>query len=69
MQQNVGSCLGSQSVSLFFFGGGGGLSPLILRELRKSNSYFLLFFVVRFGFLFLWFSSFRFVGELLSCFF
>ena len=60
MQQNVGPCLGSLSVSLCLFIG--ELSPLILRILWKSNCYFLVFVVVvdvRVGILFLRLSCFE----------
>ena len=47
-QQNVGSCLCSQSVSLCLFIG--GLSPLILRDIKENNFWFLLFLLLELGF-------------------
>ena len=66
MQQNVGSCLCSQSISLCLFIG--ELSPLILRDIKEKLSLLPVNFVVRVGILFLWLFSFRFVEGLL-CFF
>ena len=58
MQQNVGSCSRSQSVSLCLFIG--ELSPLMLRDIKEQ---WLLLPVI---FIFVWLSSFRFVERLLS---
>jgi hypothetical protein len=66
-QENVGSCLCSQSVSLCLFIG--ELSPLILRDIKEKSLLLPIIFVVKVGILFLWLSSFRFVGGLLSWFF
>jgi hypothetical protein len=63
MQQNVGYCLCSHSVSLCLFIG--ELSLLIVRDFKEivvASCYF----VVRVGILFLGLSSFRFVERLLS---
>ena len=46
-QQNVGSCLCSQSVSLCLFIG--ELSPLILRDIKENNC-FLLFLLLELAF-------------------
>jgi hypothetical protein len=59
--------LHSQSISLFLFIG--ELSPLILRDIKEKSLLLPVIFVVRVGILFLWLSSFKFVEELLSCFF
>jgi hypothetical protein len=67
MQQNVGSCICSQSVSPYLFIG--ELSPLILRDTKEKEMFLRVIFVVRVGILFLQISSFRFVEGLLSCFF
>ena len=67
MQQNVGSCLCSQSVSLCLFIG--ELSQFILRDIKEKSLLLPVIFVVRIGILFMWLSSFRFVERLLSCFF
>jgi hypothetical protein len=47
MQQNVGSCLCSQSVSLCLFIE--ELSPLILRDIKEERLLLLVIFVVRGG--------------------
>jgi hypothetical protein len=52
MQQNVGSCLYNQSVSLCHFIG--ELSALILRHIKEKS---LLLFVLRVGILFMLLSS------------
>ena len=67
MQQNVGSCLCSQSVSLCLFIG--ELSSMILRDIKEKFLLLPVIFVLSVGILFLWLSSFRFVEGLLSCFF
>jgi hypothetical protein len=67
MQQNVGSCLCSQSVSLYLFIG--ELSPLILIDIKKRSLLCSVIFVVSVGILFFQLSFFKFVEELLSCFF
>ena len=67
MQQNVGSCLCNQSVSLCLFIG--ELILVILRDIMQKQLLLPVIFVVRFGVLFLWLSSFWFVGSFLSCFF
>ena len=54
MQQNVGSSLCNQSVSLCLFIE--ELSPLILRDI-KETLLLPVIFVVRFGILFMWLSS------------
>jgi hypothetical protein len=66
-QQNVGSCLCSQSVSLCLFIG--ELNPLILRDIKEKSLLLPIIFVVNVGMLFLWLFSFRLVEGLLSCFF
>ena len=66
MQQNVGSCLSNQFVSLCLFIG--DLSPLILRDIKEKPLLLPVIFVVRVGILFMLLSSFRFVERLLSCF-
>ena len=66
MHQKVGSSLSNQSVSLCLFTG--ELSPLILRGIKEKSWLLPVIFVVRVGILFMWLSSFRFVGRLLSCF-
>ena len=48
MQQNVGSCLCIQSVSLYLFIG--ELSPLILRDIKEKICCFLLFLLLVLGF-------------------
>ena len=67
MQQNVGSCLHSQSVTLCL--PIGLLSTLILRDIEEKYLLLPVFFVVRVGVLFLWLSSFRFIEELLMLLF
>ena len=70
MQQNIGSFLPNQSLSLCLFTG--ELSSLILRDIKEEALIFSCFVVVvvgRVGILFMWLSSFRFVERLLSCFF
>ena len=70
MQQNIGSFLPNQSLSLCLFTG--ELSSLILRDIKEEAlifSCFVVVVVVRVGILFMWLSSFRFVERLLSCFF
>ena len=67
MQQNVGSCLCIQSVSLWLCIG--ELSPLILRDIKEKSLLLPVIFVVRVRILFLQLSSFGFVEGLLSCFF
>ena len=75
MQQNVGFCLHSQSVSLWvllfvcLFVFYVELSPLILRDIKKKRLLIPVIFVVRGGILFMWISSLMFVGKLFSCFF
>ena len=66
-QQNVGSCLSSQSVSLCRFIG--ELSPLILRDIKEKLLLLPIIFVVRVGILFLRLCTFRIVDGLLSSFF
>jgi hypothetical protein len=66
-QQNVGSCLCSQSISLCLFNE--ELRPLMLREIKEKQLLRPVIFVVKVGILFLWLSSFRFVEGLVSCFF
>jgi hypothetical protein len=44
MQQNAGSCLHIQSVKLCLFIG--KLSSLMLRDIKKSDCYFLLFLLL-----------------------
>ena len=66
-QQNSGSCLCSQSISLCLFIG--EFSPLMLREIKEKQLLLPVIFVVKVGILFLWLSYFRFVEGLLSCFF
>ena len=65
-QQNVGSCLCSQYVSLCLFIV--ELSPLILRDIKEKLLLLPIIFVVNVGILFLWLSSFWFVEGLLSFF-
>ena len=67
MQQNVGSCLCNQSVSLHLFIR--ELSPLILRDKEEKALFLSVIFVVKVEILFLWLFSFRFVERLFSCFF
>ena len=67
MQQNVGSCLCNQSVSLYLFIR--ELSPLILRDKEEKALFLPVFIVVKVEILFLWLFSFRFVERLFSCFF
>jgi hypothetical protein len=55
MQQNAGSRLCSQSVSLCLFIW--ELSPLILRIIMEKKLFFPVVFVVRIEILFLWLSS------------
>jgi hypothetical protein len=47
MQQNVGSCLCNQSVSLYLFIG--ELSPLILRVIKENSLLLPVIFDVRVG--------------------
>ena len=47
-QQNVGSCLCSQSISVCLFIGDS--SPLMLRDIKESNCCFLLFLLLKLGF-------------------
>ena len=54
MQQNVGSWLCSQSVSLCVFIG--VLSPLILRDIKEKSLLLPVIFVARVGILFMWLS-------------
>ena len=61
MQQNIGSFLPNQSLSLCLFTG--ELSSLILRDIKEEALIFPVFFffvvvVVRVGVLFMWLSSF-----------
>ena len=63
MQQNAGSCVYIQSVSLCLFIG--ELSPLILRDIKEKSLLLPVIFVVRVGILLMWLSSFRFVERLL----
>ena len=67
MQQNIVSCLCSQSASQCLLIR--QLSPLVLRDIKEKSVLFPVIFVVRPGILFLHLSSFRFVEALLSCFF
>ena len=67
MQQNVRFCLCNQSVSLCLFIG--ELILVILRDIMQKQLLLPVIFVVRFGVLFLWLSSFSFVEGLLFCFF
>ena len=60
-QQNVGSCLCSQSISLCLFTG--ELSPLMLREMKEKKLFLPVIFVVKVGILFLRLSSFRFLKD------
>jgi hypothetical protein len=55
MQQNAGSCLQIHFVSLCLFIG--ELSPLILRDIKEDDCWFLLFVSVG-GFMCFWSSSF-----------
>jgi hypothetical protein len=48
MQQNIGSCLCSQSASLCLFIA--ELSPLTLRDIKENNGCFLLFLLLQLGF-------------------
>ena len=66
MQQNTGSCLRIQSVSLCLFIG--ELSPLMLKDIKENRVLLSVIFVVRSGIKFVWLSSFGFVERLLSCF-
>ena len=66
-QQNAGSSLCSQSISLCFLIG--EFSLLMLREIKEKQLLLPVIFVVKVGILFLWLSYFRFVEGLLSCFF
>ena len=52
MQQNVGSCLCNQSVSLHLFIR--ELSPLILRDKEEKALFLPVFIVVKVEILFLW---------------
>ena len=66
MQQNAGSCLHIQSVSLCLFIG--ELSPLILRDIKERWLLVPDMFVFVGGFMCLWFSPFGFVVRcLISC--
>ena len=56
-----------QSLGLCLFVG--ELIPLMLRDIKGKSLLLPVIFVVRVGILFLQLSSFRFVEELLSCFF
>jgi hypothetical protein len=67
VSSKIGSCLCSQSVSLYLFIG--ELIPLILRDIKEKQLLLPIIFVVKVGILFLWLSSFRFVEGLPSCFF
>ena len=67
MQQNVGSCLCNQSVSLCLFIG--VLTTLILRDIKEISFFLTVIFVVRVEILFMWLSSFRSIEILLCCFF
>jgi hypothetical protein len=67
VQQNVGSCLCSQSVSLCLFIE--ELSPLILRDIKENSLLFSVTFVVRVGILFMWLSSLALLKDYFSCFF
>jgi hypothetical protein len=67
MQQNVESCLYSQSVFLFLFIG--ELSPLMLRDILEKRLLLPVTFIVRGGIMFVWLFSFGFLERLLSCFF
>ena len=55
MQQNVGSCLCNQSISLCLFTG--ELSSLILRDIKEKSLLLPVIFVARVGVLFMWLSS------------
>jgi hypothetical protein len=55
VQQNVGSCLPNQSVSLCLFIG--ELSPLILRYIKEKSLLLPDIFVARVGILFMWLFS------------
>jgi hypothetical protein len=55
MQQNVGSCLLNQSVSLCLFIR--ELRPMILRVIKRKSLLLPVIFVVRVGILFMWLSS------------
>ena len=67
MQQNAGSCLRIQSVSLCLFIR--ELSSLMLRDIKEKWLLLPVIFVVRGRIMFVWLSSFGFVERLLSCFF
>jgi hypothetical protein len=56
MQQNVGSCLCIQSVSLWLCIG--ELSPLILRDTKEKGFFIPAIFVVRGRIMFMWLSAF-----------
>ena len=63
-QQNVGSCLCSESIRLCLFIG--VLIPLILRDIKEKQLLLPIIFVFRVGILILQLSSFRFVEGLLA---
>jgi hypothetical protein len=65
-QLNVGFCLCSQSVSLCLFIG--ELIPLILKDIKEKSLLLPVIFVVRYGIMFMWLSSFWFVKRSLSFF-
>ena len=67
MQQNIGSCLLIQCVSLCLFLM--ELSPLLLREIKDKSLLLPVIFVVKGGIMFVWLSSFVFVETLSLCFF
>jgi hypothetical protein len=59
MQQNAGSCLSIQFISLCFFIG--ELNPLMLRDVKEKWLLLPDIFVVRAGIMFVWLSSFGFI--------
>ena len=63
MQQNVGSCLHIQSVSLCILG---GIESI---DVKEKKLLLPVIFVVRGRILFVWLSTFGLVERLLSCFF
>jgi hypothetical protein len=66
MCKNAESCLSIQSVSLYLFIR--ELSPLMLVDIKEKGLLLPIIFYIRSGTMFVWLSSFVFVGRLLSCF-
>jgi hypothetical protein len=64
MQQNAGSCLCIQSVTLFVFIG--ELSPLMSRDIKEKGLLLPAIFVARAGIMSVWLTSFGFVQRLVS---